>query len=346
MAHWQLPVPPHFDDEAVSGVWRVAYAQRAAEAEHWAAKHRIQPAAEDRFRFCLLIVDAQNTFCIPGFELYVTGRSGSGAVDDNRRLCQFIYRNLGVITRIIPTLDTHVTYQVFHPAFLIDAEGRHPEPFALVSVEDVEQERWRFNEALAATLGITADYGRRHLLHYVRTLRASGKYALTIWPYHAMLGGIGHALVSAVEEAVFFHGIARHAAADFRVKGRNPLSEHYSVLGPEVTTGPDGESIATRDEELIGNLLGFDAVIIAGQAKSHCVAWTIDDLLAQLSAGDPRLAERVYLLEDCSSPVVVPGVVDYTEQADAAFRRFSKAGMHVVRSTDPLEHWPGLALPT
>jgi nicotinamidase-related amidase len=56
-----------------------------------------------------------------------------------------------------------------------------------------------------------------------------------------------------------------------------------------------------------------------------------------------RLAERTYLLEDCTSPVVVPGVVDYTDEADAAFERFADAGLHVVRSTDPVESWPGLA---
>jgi hypothetical protein len=39
----------------------------------------------------------------------------------------------------------------------------------------------------------------------------------------------------------------------------------------------------------------------------------------------------------------VPGVVDYTDKADAAFERFAEAGMHVVRSTDPIESWPGIA---
>ena len=41
---------------------------------------------------CLLLVDVQNTFCIPGYELFVGGQSGNGAVEDNMRLCQFIYR--------------------------------------------------------------------------------------------------------------------------------------------------------------------------------------------------------------------------------------------------------------
>ena len=158
--------------------------------------------------------------------------------------------------------------------------------------------------------------------------------------HHAMLGGIGHALVSAVEEAAFFHGIARHSQPDFQVKGDHPLTEHYSMLGPEVTEGPDGDRLAGKNDALIAKLLTFDAVVVAGQAKSHCLAWTIDDLLEHEEARE-RLATRTYLLADCTSPVVVPGVVDYTDEADAAFKRYAAAGMHVVRAADPIETWPG-----
>ena len=91
-------------------------------------------------------------------------------------------------------------------------------------------------------------------------------------------------------------------------------------------------------------LLEFDAVIIAGQAKSHCVAWTIQDLLSEILTHDPQLAKKVYLLEDCTSPVVVPNVVDYTDQADAAFKHFADAGMHLVKSTDAMETWADLVL--
>jgi nicotinamidase-related amidase len=108
-----------------------------------------------------------------------------------------------------------------------------------------------------------------------------------------------------------------------------------------VTDGPDGDRLGGRNTALIDELLGFDVVVVAGEAKSYCMAWTIDDLLQDEAAGD-RLAERTYLLEDCTSVVVVPGVVDYTDAADAAFARYAAAGMHVVRSTDPMESWPGL----
>jgi nicotinamidase-related amidase len=316
-----LPVPPHWNPDRVEEVWRVEYQQRAEEAEKWAQRHRVTPARNDSRSLCLVAVDVQNTFCTPGFELFV-----SGAPDDNRRLCAFLYRNLGAITQVVPTLDTHQAMQIFHPAWLVDAEGRHPAPYTLVSTEEVELGVWLAADPAA----------QEQLLDYVRRLEAGGRYRLTVWPYHAMLGGIGHALVSAVEEAIFFHGLARESPPAFQIKGDNSRTEHYSVLGPEVTRGPSGEEIGKRNVALLEHLLGFDAVVIAGQAKSHCVAWTIDDLLEDA----PALAERVYLLEDCTSPVVVPGVVDYTEQADAAFARFAEAGMHVVRSTDPLESWP------
>ena len=329
-----LPLPAHWDPDRVSEVWRVPYEERAREALAWAEHHAIAAAADDSVRLCLVVVDAQNTFCTPDFELYVPG-----APADNRRLCEFVYRNLGRVTQIVPTLDTHQTAQIFHAAWLVDQDGRRPDPLTLVSCEDVATGRWRVDPAAVRSIGIDPDDAQRHLVHYTRTLETGGKYQLTIWPYHAMLGGIGHALVSAVEEAIFFHGVARASQPVFQVKGFEPLTEHYSVLGPEVGTDADGRPIGERNAPLVAKLREYDAVVVGGQAKSHCVAWTIDDLLTEL----PELAHKVYLLEDCSSPVRVPGAVDYTDEANAAVRRFAAAGMHVVRSTDALESWPGLS---
>jgi nicotinamidase-related amidase len=337
-----LPIPPHFDPDRVGSVWRVDYGARADAARAWADAHGIGAAVEDGRRVCLLLVDCQNTFCIPGHELFVGGRSGRGAVDDNRRLCEFVYRHLNAITEIAVTLDTHTTTQIFHPVFWIDEHGRHPEGAATVITEDdIEQGRWRVNPAVAESVADGDEsWLRLYALHYVRALSAS-RYPLMVWPYHAMLGGIGHALVAAVEEAVFVHAIARRAATRFEMKGGNPLTENYSVLSPEVLEGPGGYPVAEKNLALVEHLLAFDAVIVAGQAKSHCVAWTVSDLLGEIRQRDPTLADRVYLLEDCTSPVVVPDVVDFTEPADEAFRRFAQAGMHVVRSTEPLDAWNG-----
>ncbi|WP_414546139.1 isochorismatase [Nostoc sp. CCY0012] len=333
-----LPMPPHFNPEKVGEVWRVPYQERAAAAEAWAKQYNISPAASDKNKVCLLLIDVQNTFCIPGFELFVGGKSGTGAVDDNRRLCEFIYRNLGVITKIIPTLDTHTAIQIFHPIFWINESGEHPTPAATnITLADVEKHIWQVNPAVANSI-TDGNYEilEKNAYHYVKQLSQDGKYPLTVWPYHSMLGGIGHALVSSVEEAIFFHGIARQSPTQFEIKGDNPLTENYSVLSPEVLTDFEQNPLAKKNTRLIQQLLQFDKVIIAGQAKSHCVAWTIDNLLTEIQQVDATLAQKVYLLEDCTSPVVVPGVVDYTEQADAAFTKFASAGMHIVNSHESI----------
>ena len=133
-----LPRPPHFDPARMGEVWRVDYQALAAEAAEWASRHGIGPAAGDSFRTCLLAVDCQNTFCTPGFELFVPG-----APEDSRRLSEFVYRNLGRLTQVVATLDTHRAIQIFHAAFLVGADGRHPPPYTIVTVADVEGGVWR-----------------------------------------------------------------------------------------------------------------------------------------------------------------------------------------------------------
>lgn len=337
MSH--LPIPGFFDSNKLDQVWRVPYEERARDAQEWAFQHGLQPASADEAKTWLMLVDVQNTFCIPDFELYVAGRSGRGAVDDNRRLCEFIYRNLNVISHITATMDTHNAMQIFHAIFLVDQNGAHPAPYTIVSAEDVRTGKWKFNPALAGRFGITPDVGQKRLEHYTTRLEEKGKYALTVWPYHSMLGGVGHALVSSVEEALFFHSIARLAPPHFEVKGDRSFTEHYSVIGPEVEHGPQGEQLGEHNNEFVEMLNEVDHLIITGQAKSHCVAFTISDLLDDLRKEDPSLAKKIYLLEDCTSPVVVPGA-DFTDAADQAFARFAEAGMHLVRSTDPVSTWP------
>ncbi|MBD2146015.1 isochorismatase [Sphaerospermopsis sp. FACHB-1194] len=332
----QFPIPPHFHPNKVGEIYRVPYQQLAAVAETWITQYNIPPAATDKNRICLLLIDVQNTFCIPEFELYVGGQSGTAAVDDNKRLCEFIYRNLGRITKIIPTLDTHTAMQIFHPIFWINADGKHPTPAATnITLSDIEKGIWQVNPAVAHSV-TNGDYEllKKQAFHYVKQLSQDGKYPLTIWPYHSMLGGIGHALVSAVEEAIFYHSIARQSQSQFELKGENALTENYSILCPEVLTGFDEKPIAKKNTNLIKQLLEYDAVIIGGQAKSHCVAWTIDDLLTEIQQVDSTLTNKIYLLEDCTSPVVVSDVVDYTEQANIAFDRFAAAGMHIIKSTE------------
>ncbi|MGD1920144.1 MAG: isochorismatase, partial [Pleurocapsa sp.] len=119
--------PDFFNSNKVKEIYRVPYQKRAAEAETWAQFNNIKPAFADKKQVGLLLIDVQNTFCIPDFELFV-----NGAVEDNVRLCEFIYRNLSMITEIIPTMDSHTAIQIFHPIFWLNQERKHPAPATMI----------------------------------------------------------------------------------------------------------------------------------------------------------------------------------------------------------------------
>ncbi len=106
----------------------------------------------------------------------------------------------------------------------------------------------------------------------------------------------------------------------------------------------DGGALAERNQAFMDRLLRADRVVLAGQASSHCVKCSIDDLLDEIRARDPALARKVAVLTDCMSSVTVPDgrggfVADFTPQADEAQARWAEAGMHLVRSVDSMEGW-------
>jgi nicotinamidase-related amidase len=154
-------------------------------------------------------------------------------------------------------------------------------------------------------------------------------------------------MVGVVQEARLFHAYARHAEAAIEVKGTSVLTEHYSVLAPEIDTAHDGTPLGEAPSGLAERLMSADRLVIAGQASSHCVKNTIEDLLRWIEERDRSLARRVYVLEDCMSAVTVadssrPGhfLVDFTASAQATLDRCREAGVRVVRSTVPIEEWP------
>ena len=88
-----LPIPSFFKPQTVDALWRVPYQQRAAEAADWAHRHRVPSAANDTFRSTLLLIDVQNTFCMPDFELFV-----GGAAERRRWMTIDDYVSLSIVT--------------------------------------------------------------------------------------------------------------------------------------------------------------------------------------------------------------------------------------------------------
>jgi len=346
-----LPLPPFYDPANAA---RFSYAPDQARlftaAAEWKKAHALSPAAADKRSVHLLLIDVQKDFCFPEGSLYVAGRSGRGAVDDSRRIAEFIYRNLPALTNVTTTLDTHFAYQIFFPSFWLDKDGAPLTAHREVTTEQIDAGLLRPDPAVAKWL-CNGNYGwlLAQARHYCQELEKAGKYKLWLWPPHCLLGSDGHALAGAVHEARLFHSYARGAQSNCEIKGGNPLTENYSILRPEVLTRHDGAPLAQRNTQFLKTLLQADAVVIGGQAASHCVKSSIDDLLSEIVAVDAALARKVYLLTDCMSSVTVGdgkgGVaVDFTPQAEAALQRFGDAGMHLVKSTDAIQGWPDLSL--
>ena len=259
---------------------------------------------------------------------------GTGAVDDTRRLCEFVYRNLGRITQIVPTLDTHQAMQIFHPSCSSTRRA------ASRAVHDSSRPPTSSPGAGGSTRpprrrsGSTRTTPRSTCATTRATLEEGGKYSLTVWPFHAMLGGIGYALVSAVEEALFFHAIARCAPLGLPAEGDNPLTEHYSMLGPEVEIDTRASRSGSATSRSSSELLRYDAVVIAGPGEEPLRR--LDDpgpargpdRAGAAPRGEGLPARGLHLAGGRA------GVVDYTDEADAAFARFAESGAHVVRSDD------------
>ena len=347
----ELPVPPFYEPRnAAQWGYRPSEAGLVEVAAKWRREHAIPPAAADRRNLHLLLIDVQKDFCFPEGTLYVAGRSGRGAIEDNRRLCEFIYRNLSRITNISTTMDTHFAFQIFFPSFWVGTDDQPLGPYREITVTDIRTGQARPNPAMASWL-CNGNYPwlLKEVEHYCAELEKAGRYRLYLWPPHCILGSEGHTLAGVVHEARMFQSFVRGVQSWVEIKGAHPLTENYSVLRPEVMARHDGQPLGQRNTVFLETLLGADAVVIAGQAASHCVKSTIDDLLGEIQAQDPALVRKVYILTDCMSAVTVPDgrggfVADFTPQAEGALGRFADAGMHLCRSTDPLDTWAGLEL--
>lgn len=347
----QLPLPSWFDPRRAADYGYRPDAQAiAGAAADWRKQHAIRPSAADETRVHLLLIDVQKDFCFPEGSLYVAGRSGTGAIDDTRRIAELIHRNLGALTEITTTMDTHLAYQIFFPSFWLDRNDAPLTPHRIVTSDQIAGGEVRPNPGVAKWLcGGNYTWLCKQVLHYTRELERAGKYQLYLWPPHCLLGSDGHALAGLIHEARLFHAFTRTSQSHVEVKGGNPLTENYSVLRPEVLSRFDGAALAQRNTGFVQTLLAADAVVIAGQAASHCVKSTIDDLLGEIAASDPKLASKVYLVTDCMSAVTVPDgkgglAADFTAQADAALQKFADAGMHLVTSATPIASWPGIRL--
>ncbi|MBD2754797.1 cysteine hydrolase family protein [Spirosoma validum] len=245
-----------------------------------------------------LIIDAQFDFCHPEGSLFVPG-----AEQDVERIAALIRTHADQIDHIVVTLDTHHVLDIAHPLFWHDESGNHPKPFTKITATNVDTGRWipRF----------LAEKARK----YVHDLEADGQFTHFIWPEHCLIGSRGAALHDTLLRALKDWSRIRDLDYVAVQKGLYPLSEHFGIFRAQV---PDPDVPETQlNTSLLTDLERFDTIYLMGEAKSHCVA----NSLKQILDFAPSLVPRIVVVTDCMSDVTGLGYLAGPIYAEAKARK-------------------------
>ena len=267
----------------------------------------------------LLVIDPQNDFMdSPSSSLPVTR-----ANEDMRRLAALIARIGGKLADIHVTLDSHRVIDVGHPGFWRDPSGQMPNPFTIVNANDIASGTFTPRDPAL----------RPRMLEYANTLEKNGLYRAMVWPEHCKIGTPGHNVQSDLSRALETWERKEFATVNYVTKGTNPFTEHYGALMAEV---PDPEDPSTMlNTDFLAMLADADIVGIAGEALSHCVKSTVDQIARHI--GDEHI-KKFHILTDCSNPVSqVAGGPDFPGIAAKWLKDMESHGMVLVPSADFLK---------
>lgn len=274
-----------------------------------ANQERLKPVNQNPDSILVLGIDMQNDFMQNG-SLAVPNSYG-----DVERFTRWIYNNLDRIRKIIVSMDCHQPFQIFHPCWWVDVNGNNPDPFTIITIDDLDNGKW---------IPVIDPIGSRE---YVQGLKNKAKKDLCIWTYHCLNGTFGQAIENQLTNMIYFHSVAKKAVVRTIPKGQDPYSEMYGIFTPEYSAkGKINLSTFNLFVDDKGNPV-YDKIVIAGEAKDFCVYESIRQLL-EFSKGNQNLLDNVYILEDCMS-----SVIDTKEESDKKYNDFKrKYGVKIVNS--------------
>lgn len=286
---------------------------------------------------CILIIDPQNDFH-EGGSLAVPNADA-----DAQRIADFLENRPNMPAFV--TMDTHDNR---HHIFLADSwevvesgenPGENPPPFTVITYENDtfvancvlphSTFKNKIVEPLENRNRRSTKNWKEHCIAYCQRLAKRERPPLIIWPAHCVKGTHGYQIVPVIKDQLN----NRNRTVEIITKGESHETENYSVFEAEMTI--DGDESTQFNQELYEKLDYYTTIYVCGQAKSHCVNYSIRDLV---SHGFP--AAKLVLLENCMSPVVTSKnagnnfIFDMKEKG-AKIGNVTKMGM--VRIPDPIQ---------
>jgi len=289
-------------------------------------------------RIDLLLIDPQNDFCSPDANakkgtqqenngVYEGTLYVPGAERDMERLSALIKGFGQKIKNIHTTLDCHHYYDIAHPGFWRNSDGKNPDPFTIISNKDTIEGVW--NPVFLSLPHLGIDNTVEYVKDYTKQLEDSGRYSLCIWPPHCLIGSEGNNVFPVLFESLLEWEKEQKNNINYVSKGSAITTEHYSGVKAEV---PDGRDFSTQlNIGFIEMLKKSDKILVAGEALSHCLKSTIEDIVKEFN--DTSLVEKIVLLEDGTSPVISP-FVDFPDISRKFVEEMKLKGMKTAKTTD------------
>ena len=208
---------------------------------------------------------------------------------------------------------------VAHPPMWRDSDGNPPPDFTEITAQEMRDGKWT---------PVLLQYKQR-FIDYADALESSKKKKLCIWPPHCLIGSNGNAVFPVLFDALKKWEENNKKNVHYVSKGSNPFTEHYSAVKAEVTDPTDPTT--QLNTKLIQTIQDADVTWIAGEAGSHCVKETVEDIADGF--GDDSYIKKLKLLTDAVSPVISP-FVDFPAIQAQFIADLTARGMQTALTTD------------
>ena len=121
---------------------------------------------------------------------------------------------------------------------------------------------------------------------------------------------------------IYYHTVARQSHLYRLLKGQRQLTEMYGIIKAEY----DPKNKINTD--FLQYIEKYDKIIIAGEAKSHCINESIKQIAEYFEISNKDKLQNIYILEDCMSNI--PG---FEEETKMDFELFSsKYHLNIINS--------------